>query len=101
MKIKILYSKIQLEAAVKFLAASNPYFYNQDSYIRSSIIDHINELTINNESNFGGTMGYTLILDRSFEDIHNDINKVYIDILVDPSVGVTDMDWHEEIIRKK
>jgi hypothetical protein len=91
MEIRISYSQTQLDSAVKFISENNEHFYGQDDYIRKSILEYMERMAKDPNSTFIGTMGFTLIGDREFEDLDNDENVVRVEILVDPGLGNDDM----------
>lgn len=97
MKVKLIYSKPQLEAAVRFIARNNENFKGQKDFIRSSILDHMREIATNPEQWSGGTMGYMLLGDRVDEGIDSDVNSITFDIWVDPAISSL-WDGVEEIV---
>lgn len=90
MDVIIEYSKVQLEAAAKFIEANNPSFKGKLAYVRRSIRDSIFELAekFPHLSSLS-TMGYT-VAGRSYrvEGIDNDYNAFTVDITVDPAVDL-------------
>jgi hypothetical protein len=100
MEVKIIYSKPQLEAAVRFIARNNEHFRGQKDFIRDEILKHMKQIAADPESWSGGTMGYHLLGDRTDEGIDNDENSIMFDILVDPNLGydLDESDYAEEVI---
>jgi len=97
MRVKVIYSKEKLEAAVNYIAMFNPFFKGQKTYIKESILESAKKLAkavLPNDYTFSsGTMGYTVIIDSvTLESVDEDDNEVWIDILVDPALGPKDHD---------
>lgn len=92
MKVKLSYSKTQLEEAVKFIARNNQHFLGQKDYIKESIMNDMREIARDLGRWMSGTMGYNLIANRSVEGIDSDDNTVIIDILVDPALRISSSD---------
>lgn len=101
MKIKVIYSKSQLEACIDFVASHNENFYGKKEYIRQQIRQSIQTI-INGfpDTMFAGTMGfYVMKTDTEIEDMDNDENSFFVEFLVDPVLGQrnwTDDDYQSE-----
>lgn len=92
MFVTVVYSKEQLEAAVKFVAENNLAFKGKKDYIRKSIQSSINELVAKfPDLNSIATMGYTIMGSaEEVEGIDHDTNTLLIEIMVDPGLS---LDW--------
>jgi len=92
MFVTVVYSKEQLEAAVKFVAENNLAFKGKKDYIRKSIQASINELVVKfPDLNSISTMGYTIMGSaEEVEGIDHDTNKLLVEIMVDPGLS---LDW--------
>lgn len=103
MEVKIIYSKPQLEAAVRFIARNNESFRGQKDFIRDEILKHMKQIAADPEAWNGGTMGYHLMGDRTDEGIDNDENTILFDILVDPNLGADhdESDYEQEVINSE
>lgn len=92
MFVTVVYSKEQLEAAVRFVAENNRAFKGKKDYIRKSIHSSINDL-VSKFPNLSSvsTMGYTIIGSaEAVEGIDDDVNTLMVEIMVDPGLS---MDW--------
>lgn len=89
MEIKVVFSQIQFDATVDFIAQNNPTFLERHQFIRESITTHINELALRYPDVYTiGTMGYQLWADMiQEEDMDDDENILRIEFLVDPALG--------------
>jgi len=87
MIIQISYSELQLEMAVKFICANNPYFFEKPDKVREDILREMRELATNRELDWSGSGGVLLVPDTIEESMEQDENVCYISIYVDPSVG--------------
>lgn len=87
MQVFIMYSRPQLETAIKFISKNNETFRGQVDYIRASIMQTMKELALNPDQTSGGTMGYTIIADKEFEGIDTERNFCFMEILVDPALN--------------
>lgn len=92
MEIKVVFSQIQFDATVDFIAENNPTFLGRHQFIRESITTHINELALRYPDVYTiGTMGYQLWADMiQEEDMDDDENILRIEFLVDPALGMED-----------
>lgn len=98
MEVKLEYSPVQLEAAVKFISENNPVWHGEIASIRDSIEDGMREIVEEFPHLLSlSTMGYMLIAHIIEEDLDEDENSVHIEILVDPAVGIEDMEDVEEV----
>lgn len=88
MEIKIIYSKKQLEAAVDFIAIHNESFHGQHDYIRSRIVESMEDTALAPGEWITGTMGYVLWGDREDEDLDSDENVIRYSISVDPALSL-------------
>lgn len=89
MEVLLYYNESQLEAAVSFIAENNPSYYNQRDDIRKSIQNNLQQIVekFPNLSSVS-TMGYTILAEIDTEEgIDFDENALFVDILVDPSLG--------------
>jgi len=95
MEVTIIYSKVQLEAAVDFISENNLAFLGKKTHIRESILEHVRELAERfPDLNSIGTMGYTILASIEEEEgIDHDRNLMLIEILVDPGLS---QDWESE-----
>jgi len=89
MEVKLSFSKMQLDAAVKFIAENNPSYINQYEEIRSSIWYHINEIVERFPHMTGvSTIGYWIEASvESIEGIDDEENVLRLEIWVNPSIG--------------
>lgn len=89
MEVRVVYSKIQLDATVNFIAEHNQAFLGRHDYIRASILRHISEMAAKFPHMTGvGTMGYMIERgDVEEEGIDDDENFMRIEFSVDPAVG--------------
>lgn len=90
MEIRISYSQTQLEKAVNFISRHNEVFKGKKTEIRETILEYMEKMAKDPNMTFIGTMGFTLIGDREFEDMDNDDNLIRIEISVDPALGDDD-----------
>jgi hypothetical protein len=88
MEVRVIYSKKQLEAAVKFIAKYNENFLGQTEYIRKHIVEHMRLVALEPAQWLAGTMGYVLWGDREDEGIDSDENSIRFDISVDPALAI-------------
>ncbi len=95
MEVTLVYSKDQLEAAVKFISENNQAFLGRTEYIRRNIQTNIREMVEKFPHLLSiGTMGYTIMGSVEEEEgIDSDTNVLLIEILVDPGLGT---DWESE-----
>lgn len=100
MEVKVSYSKPQLETAVKFIARNNAHFLGQTDYIRDKIVKHMKRIALDPEAQMSGTMGYMLISDKEFEGFDCDQNTCFLEIWVDPSLGLIreETEYVEEVL---
>jgi len=100
MEVKIMYSKRQLNAAARYISDNNYTFQGQIKVIKNSILDTIKRMALEPDSMHSGTMGYTVIVDRTFEGVDSDCNTAFFEILVDPNLAgpISESDYVEEII---
>lgn len=106
MKIKISYSKSQLEACIKFISANNEHFRGKDDAIRQSMRLSIETLIQGfPNTTASGTMGYMVYAhDLAEEGLDEDENQMFFEFSVDPGLGSknwTDDDYHSEIVTIK
>lgn len=100
MKIKVIYSKQELQATINFISENNQYFIGQKDFIKDSILESINSLVDDfpdGDLNTG-TMGYFVsgeILEE--ESMNNDENVLYINFLVNPGLACSDLSSDEDI----
>lgn len=89
MEVKFIYSKIQLEDAVKFISEHNEHVLGQVDRIKNSILTSMRELAKNFPVCYWiSTMGYTVIADiTSKESMDKDENIVSFEVLVNPSIN--------------
>ncbi len=101
MEVKVSYSKVQFKLAVDFIAKNNKFFIGKYEEIEKSLLENIKLLSSKPDQFSIGTMGFTLIAERLFEDLENDENACWVEILIDPAVSLnyTPNDYHEEIIK--
>jgi hypothetical protein len=92
MFVTVVYSKEQLEAAIKFIAENNRAFKGKKDYIRKSIQSSINEMLVKfPDLNSISTMGYHIIGSvEEVEGIDHDSNRLMVEIMVDPGLA---LDW--------
>ena len=60
MEVTVIYSKIQLDAAVDFIAKHNPSFLGQHDVIRNGIIQNMTQMALDPGEWITSTMGYVL-----------------------------------------
>lgn len=96
MKVKYVYSKVNLDATVKFISTHNKWFIGKPDYVRQSIINGMQQLAEQFPNcYYSGTMGYLISGSvDSEESMDKDENIVTFSLSVDPSV--TDDDKWEE-----
>ena len=78
------YSKIQFDAAVKFLSAHNSFYLGQDKNIGTALSSHIKSL-VNSEQPWLATMGFTI--SKSLESEDDAPEEWWIEINIDPAVS--------------
>lgn len=90
MKIRIEYSKTQLDECVKFISDHNLSFQGRESYIRDSILSNVRELANKfPDGTFISTMGYSIqAFVESMEGIDEDVNVLRLEFMVDPAVSM-------------
>lgn len=95
MQVTLIYSKVQLEAAARFVSENNYAFLGRIDYIRKHILTNIREMADKFPNLLSiGVMGYTIIGSvEEMEGIDYDRNLMLIEILVDPGLGE---DWESE-----
>jgi len=100
MEVKIMYSKRQLNAAACYISDNNYTFQGQIKVIKNSIISTIKRMALEPDTMYDGTMGYTVIADRTFEGVDSDHNTAFFEILVDPNLSgtISETDYVEEIM---
>lgn len=86
MKIKVIYSKSELDATVKFVSTYNKFFAGKDSEIRAAILRTV-EGVVEQFPNppFTGTMGFMIegeVLE--IESVDSDDNVLWINFYVNP-----------------
>lgn len=94
LKIKVIYSKQELQATVNFISENNQYFFGQKDFIKDSILESIKSLVEDfPEGDLNtGTMGYIVsgeVLEE--ESMNSDENVLYINFLVDPGLSCRDL----------
>lgn len=89
MEIKVVYSKIQLESTVDFIATHNPSFLGQHDVIRKSIMSTIQSIISKYpDIIWSGTMGYYVWISmEELEGIDSDENILRVEFMVEPAVG--------------
>lgn len=92
MEVTVSYSKIQLDAAVEFIAKHNQSFLGQHDLIREQMIHSMHQMALTPGEWITGTMGYVLWGDRSDEGIDSDENAIRYDIYVDPALSQSSWD---------
>ena len=88
----ISYSKQELDCAAKFILKNNSFSEKLGlnlKKIKQHIIDTMYSVAASNDIDYSGTLGYTVIADRSHEGFENDTDRIYFNILVDPSLGMS------------
>lgn len=100
LKIKVIYSKQELQATINFISENNKYFHGQKDFIEDSILESIKSLIEDfPEGDLNtGTMGYIVsgeVLEE--ESMNNDENVLYINFLVDPGLSCRDLISDEDI----
>lgn len=89
MEVTVSYCPNQLESAVEYIAKNNSSFKNKHTYIRKSIHDSINEIAGRfPDLHSTATMGYIVMARHREEGIDQDMNHVFIEIYVDPGIGM-------------
>jgi hypothetical protein len=106
MEVKFTYSKLQLEATVRFIGTHNKNFIGRYNYIRDRILEKMNDLAQKFPAcEWIGTMGFIISADVvSEESIEKDKNIVIFELLVDPAVSQgkwCDNDFVEVIVEVK
>jgi hypothetical protein len=101
--IVIFYDEVQLEKTVEFIATHNPSFIGQQEYIRTAILQSMDDLV----SKYPGTqwlstMGYYVwaTIDEE-EGIDSDQNLITIEFMVDPAVGANEHKYIKRDFYKK
>lgn len=97
MKIKVLYSKSELDATVKFISTYNQFFIGKDSEIRDSILRTVDGVIEQFPSPpFTGTMGFMIEGDvLEIESVDADDNVLWINFYVNPRL-MTDQPLTDE-----
>lgn len=92
MQVRLSYDIDQLNDAVKYISINNKSFRGKDSEIKENLLKDIKKMAKaalpDNNTYYLGTMGYIIIIDSvELESIENDHNTVFVEILVDPTLG--------------
>lgn len=101
MRVKIHYSKRQLEEAVNYVAKHNTSFLDQYEKIKNVILTYMREMALEaryRNTRYVGTMGFLILADREYEGLDSDENSINFEILVDPAVGCKDYSFTNQII---
>lgn len=100
MKLRIQYSRTQLEECVKFISSHNSSFYGQDNHIRQSIRSNMFDLAQKfPHCTYLATMGYCIeCFIEAEEGMEEDTNLLQFEFYVDPSVSLEYDSVSEDII---
>jgi len=98
MKLKIQYSKTQLEKCVRFIATHNKTFKGKHEYIRQSIRENMQRLAEQFPlCTYMGTMGYAIeCFIEAEEGMEEDSNVLRFEFMVDPAVSIDDQEYADE-----
>lgn len=99
MKIKVLYSKSELEATVEFVSIYNKHFIGESSAIRQAILNEIDSLVSRFPNPpFIGTMGFMVEGDvLEVESVDSDENVMFVNFYVNPRLMTNQPHTDEEI----
>ena len=92
MQVRLSYDIDQLNDVIKYISINNKFFMGKNSEIKENLLKDIKAMAKvvlpENNAYYFGTMGYIIIIDSiELESIENDHNTVFVEILVDPSLG--------------
>ena len=99
MRVKILYSKSELDATVQFISTYNKHFIGQSSTVKQALLNEIDSLVSRfPDPPFIGTMGFMLegdVLDIESPDC--DENVMFVNFYVNPRLMTNQPSTDEEI----